>query len=172
MILPLVTPTEFIVASTAASFADSCGTPLTIAQPSEPPVDDGVAETIVSVRLPPASEQSRYTAPTRRPSRCGRKFEGRGRVHESPLRRYRHRSRPGRTADGGAARKGGQDSRCRRVQAPRRNLRERGLHAHQDSGRERLCGPSRPARRRLRSQHWTGRRQFRGCHGAHEEGRR
>ena len=47
------------------------------------------------------------------------------------------------------------EGRPHRAQADRRNLRQHRLHADQDSGRQRLCGASRTARRRLRRQRRT-----------------
>ena len=90
---------------------------------------------------------------------AGRVHRGRGarsssassswrRRDDPPLRRDRHRRRPGRAADGRPARRGrARRSRVIERKLDRRHLRQHRLHADQDAGRQRLCRPSGAARR-------------------------
>ncbi len=72
---------------------------------------------------------------------------------DDELRRNHHRDRASGTVAHAAAGGLRHESRDHRTRSLRRHLRQHGMHAHQDAGRERLCRAYGTARCRLRFQH-------------------
>ena len=66
------------------------------------------------------------------------------------IRRHRHRRRAGRAPARRAADRRRHEGGAGRAGAVRRNVRQHRLHADEDAGRQRLCRPPGPPRRRLR----------------------
>ena len=81
---------------------------------------------------------------------------------EPDLRRDHHRRRPGRAAARRPADRRRLAGSPGRTPSVRRHLREHRLHADQDAGRQRLRGPPRAARRRLRRHARRARRHRHG----------